>query len=422
VAGPGYDNRITRVAAKYRSSSTGSSTVACGLTIYCHEEWASDNSPTFVRRGGMRAKGSAPRLRSPANPGARFALPRPPVVIALRIWIWEVVSDLSLRIAQRTLCLGAALSFDYCKIKSYNSRRITSWTRMVFRESQIARDGAIRRTGLDRRRLACFGRPNMDTPRALDEDILYIRDEPARSRTVRRFLRAFCWISASGAIALVAWLTIAAISAGVHESRRSMCANQIRQLGLALNQYQEGHGQFPAPALVGRDGTKLLSWRVAILPELGYQALYERFHLDEPWDSPHNLSLLPEMPRAFACPGGPARRAGNTPYLVVVGPETDQYSVNTPFEPTRGADIRHITDGASGTILVLETDAPVTWTKPDDLRWTKGEPLPRVASSHVGGAHVALADGAARFIKVTIDPRTLEGLFTINGGEVLSAS
>ena len=55
-----------------------------------------------------------------------------------------------------------------------------------------------------------------------------------------------------------------------------------------------------------------------------------------------------------------------TPYLVVVGPETDAYSVNTPFEPTRGADIRHITDGTSGTILVLETDTPVPWTKPDD--------------------------------------------------------
>ena len=51
---------------------------------------------------------------------------------------------------------------------------------MVFRDSHIARDGAIRRAGLDRRSPAHFGGPNMDTPTTLDEDILYIRDEPAR--------------------------------------------------------------------------------------------------------------------------------------------------------------------------------------------------------------------------------------------------
>ena len=159
---------------------------------------------------------------------------------------------------------------------------------------------------------------------------------------------------------------------------------------------------------------------MAILPQLGYDALYERFHLDEPWDSPHNRPLLALMPPEFACPGGPARRTGKTSYLVVVGPETDAYSINTPFEPTRGADIRHITDGPSGTILVLETDAPVPWTKPDDLHWTKGEPLPRVASPHAGGSHAVFADGASRFIIATIEPNTLQAILTINGGEVVS--
>ena len=135
---------------------------------------------------------------------------------------------------------------------------------------------------------------------------------------------------------------------------------------------------------VGRDGAKLLSWRVAILPQMGYQSLYDRFHLDEPWDSPRNRSLLAEMPRQFACPGGSGQRAGKTGYLVIVGPETDAYSTNTPFEPTRGADIRHITDGTSQTILVFETDVMIPWTKPDDLQWVKGGPLPRVASPHAG--------------------------------------
>ena len=47
----------------------------------------------------------------------------------------------------------------------------------------------------------------------------------------------------------------------------------------------------------------LLSWRVAILPMLGYKSLYEEFHLDEPWDSEHNKSLIAKMPKEFQSPG-----------------------------------------------------------------------------------------------------------------------
>jgi prepilin-type processing-associated H-X9-DG protein len=184
--------------------------------------------------------------------------------------------------------------------------------------------------------------------------------------------------------------------------------------------YQEAHGHFPAPALARRDGTPLLSWRVALLPHLGYRALYDRFHLDEPWDSPHNRSLLAEMPAEFACPGGPGRRAGLTGYLVVVGPQTDPTSVNTPFEPTRGVDIREITDGLSNTVLVIETNSLVPWTRPDDLRWSPGGPLPRLASPHDGGAHVVFADGAVRFLQPTIGPTILLAILNINGSEVIS--
>ena len=206
------------------------------------------------------------------------------------------------------------------------------------------------------------------------------------------------------------------------ESRLNRCSSQLHTLGLSLLEYQQTHNQLPAPAITSRDGKKLLSWRVAILPQLGYQSLYERFRLDEPWDSSHNFALLAQMPREFACPAGAPRSSGQTGYLVVVGPATDQFSVNTPFEPTRGADIRHITDGSSQTVLILETNHLIPWTKPDDLSWVPGEPPPLIASPHLGGTHVAFADGAIRFIKKTIDPRTFAAILTINGSEVISGS
>ena len=169
-----------------------------------------------------------------------------------------------------------------------------------------------------------------------------------------------------------------------------------------------------------RDGRPLLSWRVAILPQLGYQSLYARFRLDEPWDSPHNRALIREMPREFACPGGPGPRAGQTGYLVVVGPKSEVGSVNTPFEPTRGAALDEIFDGASNTMLVIETDTLVPWTKPEDLRWTPGGPLPRPVSPHTGGVHVLFADGSTRFVLSSIEATTLLAILTKNGGEIVS--
>jgi prepilin-type processing-associated H-X9-DG protein len=264
--------------------------------------------------------------------------------------------------------------------------------------------------------------PDPRTPcRTTCDDVLYIPDEPAPKRRAPGRWRAVFWVFATGIGASLAWAVCLGIDHAVRESWRSRCNVTLHRVGAAMSEYQEAHGHFPAPAIVGQDGTRLLSWRVAILPHLGYQSLYNRFHLDEPWDSPHNRTLLAEMPPEFACAAGPRRRAGKTGYLVIVGPETDAYSINTPFEATRGADIRHITDGTSNTILVLETDLLVPWTKPDDLQWSKDEPLPRIVSPHSGGAHALFADGGSRFLKSTIAPNTLVALLTINGNEILSA-
>ena len=58
----------------------------------------------------------------------------------------------------------------------------------------------------------------------------------------------------------------------------------------------------PPAALRDSGGLPLLSWRVLLLPYLGHNDLYRRFHLDEPWDGPHNKALLAEMPEVYAPP------------------------------------------------------------------------------------------------------------------------
>ena len=92
----------------------------------------------------------------------------------------------------------------------------------------------------------------------------------------------------------------------VRQAHKDRCPEKLKRLGVAMNQFHEAHGHFPAAAITDKSGTPLLSWRVAILPQLGYQSLYDEFHLDEPWDSPHNLALAAQMPDVFRCPSLPA--------------------------------------------------------------------------------------------------------------------
>ena len=76
-------------------------------------------------------------------------------------------------------------------------------------------------------------------------------------------------------------------------ARRTTSMNDMRQIVLAIHNYDAANLSFP-PAK-GRAGQEL-SWRVHILPYLDEMQLYEQFNLDEPWNSPHNLTLVDKMP------------------------------------------------------------------------------------------------------------------------------
>ena len=83
---------------------------------------------------------------------------------------------------------------------------------------------------------------------------------------------------------------------------RTQCVNNLKQIGLAMHNYHATHKTFPPAFTVDKDGKPLLSWRVLILPYLEQDALYKEFHLDEPWDSPHNRTLIERMPPTYRCP------------------------------------------------------------------------------------------------------------------------
>jgi prepilin-type processing-associated H-X9-DG protein len=197
---------------------------------------------------------------------------------------------------------------------------------------------------------------------------------------------------------------------------RARCVNNLKQIALAMHNYHDRHRSFPPAYTVDKSGKPLLSWRVLILPFIEQDALYREFHLDEPWDSPHNRTLIDRMPETYRCPMSSAKRAdlGKTAYLTPRGK-------STVFPGSEGVKIQSITDGTSNTIFVVDAsnDRAVVWTKPDDWDVEPALDLKGVFGHHPSGTNFAFADGWVRFIKDKVDPKVLEKLLTRDGGEVI---
>jgi prepilin-type processing-associated H-X9-DG protein len=197
-------------------------------------------------------------------------------------------------------------------------------------------------------------------------------------------------------------LMLPAVQAAREAARRTVCANNVRSMALGMLMHESAQHSLPA-AIVGRDGTPLLSWRVAILPYIEEQALYEEFHLDEPWDSEHNRTLIERMPMVFNCPSDP-RDDGQTRYLLPDGPgacfENQRQQVRGSISGVALSDLRQ---PAAETIIIVEapTDRAVAWTKPEELTVSPAEVarLEDRGGGHTGGVrHAAYADGHVELI------------------------
>jgi hypothetical protein len=225
----------------------------------------------------------------------------------------------------------------------------------------------------------------------------------------RRFLQVGAGLAAS--LGLAPGLA----SAQDNPRSRAISSNNLKQIALAFHNYHDVNAHFPASAISDGSGKPLLSWRVAILPYLDEQDLYEQFKLDEPWDSDHNKPLAEKMPKVYGPVGGKPKEAGETYYQVFTGPDTI-------FPPEKTTGLIDVTDGTAFTILTVEAAEPVVWTKPEDIEFDADEDLPELGGLFEGGFHIGLADGSVRFLKKDVDKDLLKKMITRNRGEVVHPS
>ena len=198
-------------------------------------------------------------------------------------------------------------------------------------------------------------------------------------------------------------------------ARQTDSSNQMRILTRAMLEYEATHQHLPQHDHNG------LSWRVHLLPFIEMEELHSRFHLDEPWDSPHNIQLLDEMPSVFDTPilDEPW---GCTVYQV---PYTDTATQTDPKElalfDNSGKAIasKDIPDGAAQTIMLLEVDshAAVQWTKPADWKFSPAVPRQNLGKLRSGPIAVGFADGTCQAIPSNASPEQFKALISRDGGE-----
>jgi hypothetical protein len=200
-------------------------------------------------------------------------------------------------------------------------------------------------------------------------------------------------------------------------AQRSDSSNMIA-IAQALNAYALRHGTYPTPIVKDKSGTPLYSWRVLILPFLGYEDLYNRFQLDQPFDSPANLSLAVEMPNVFASSFAGAGNYQQTNYALLVGPGT-LFPPTGPMAPA---------DAEDPTILVVETtDGMCSWTEPRDIEIGRGlaigsKPMKDIGGIHKGATIVVTVKEEAYAIPATNSQSLIDALVTPTGGETTDMS
>lgn len=195
--------------------------------------------------------------------------------------------------------------------------------------------------------------------------------------------------------------------------------SNLQQIGQALLLYHDDYGKYPDTCNRNNAGKAMLSWRVHLLPYLGHQELYDRFKLDEPWDSDHNRQLISQMPVVYQNPDLSSEEF-KTNYLLPVGKKSI-------FEEGIGVNQEQVIDGLAHTIILLESNSEwsIPWTRPFDLQFEYFQPGnglgdARKLKDGTIGFLCLMADGTVNVISNNIRVTVMANLISFAGQESFS--
>ena len=289
--------------------------------------------------------------------------------------------------------------------------------------------------------------------------------------------RAFTLVELLVVIAIIGTLVgllLPAVQAAREAARRAQCTNNLKQTGLALQNYHEARLTLPEGWLADStsgdgDGDEGVGWGWAsrILPYVEDDATFKSIDIKTPIASA-SATLLAKVIPGYLCPsdaagGTPTFNIGieggacdhktpdanpSSPAVIVartnqVGmfgtndAEAESYKGNGMFFANSRMPFRHVSDGLSKTIMVGERESSMggsLWIGMFEGKCEaivrvvaigdhppNGNPAARhfedVSSRHSAGANVVFADGHCDFIAESIDAAVYQALCTRKGGE-----
>lgn len=181
-------------------------------------------------------------------------------------------------------------------------------------------------------------------------------------------------------------------------------ATNLRGISAAISEYQHVHHKLPQSS-EAPDGTARLSWRVHLLPFLGAQSLYERFHFDEAWDSAHNRALVAEIPDVYRNTDAP--EAGKTLFLLADATTAAITSADEVWSAVADPTI------PPAKILVVEanTSRAVEWTKPEVFAFDPADIFAGLGGLRPGGFLALRANGLVDLVSFTTDADEVRACF-----------
>ena len=260
-------------------------------------------------------------------------------------------------------------------------------------------------------------------------------------------------------VGILAGLLLPAVQQAREAARRMTCSSHLRQIGIALHNYDQTYKKLPPTILPsGASG-----W-VSILPYVEQNALYLQWDFGKPLTELPNSVLKMKTPGIWRCPSmvlpdQNREQQGFSSYAFSTGSEYYRKSVNNGAmvdwmnqlywergeeQPSTSMIELVVLDGSSNTILAGELGFGIKDLAPNGgfTQWAQGYPYHSAASMagtfnakkgkfdfrswetfrgpHPGSVLVVMSDGSVDSIADSTDAILLDNLASRNDGQVLA--